>query len=269
MKKNNSKGAPGFDDFYAPVFGDRWLSIKESFSMEPDYLEIGPPLVSPYYIDSASRYPAAALDVRPGMNVLDMCAAPGGKTLLLAIACGPGGSLTANDRSAERRNRLIKVLDECLPPQLRSCVKVTGHDASLWGMHEKNTYDRILLDAPCSSERHVYLSPPHLASWSPARSRQLAQRQYAMLAAALDAAREGGRIVYSTCSVSPLENDLNIEKLLRKRKGMLALEQSLSADLLSPDNRCGVPEKTAYGFQILPDAAGGAGPIYFAVILKL
>ncbi|MBR5927061.1 MAG: RsmB/NOP family class I SAM-dependent RNA methyltransferase, partial [Spirochaetia bacterium] len=126
-----------------------------------------------------------------------------------------------------------------------------------WGLYQKDMYDRVLLDAPCSSERHVLSSPYYLAQWTPARTKQLAIRQFAMLAAALDAAKAGGRIVYSTCSISPLENDGVVEKLFKKRKGLFDIVE------LEPE----IGEKTKYGIQILPDTAG-AGPIYYCCLEK-
>ncbi len=263
MKKNKIRGEEAFNTYYSSVYGERWISIRESFRKEPDYLELKEGLISPYYIDSASIYPVLALEIVPGNKILDMCAAPGGKTLLMALANGSSGSITSNDRSPDRRNRLLKVIGECLPEELRETVKITGHDASRWGIYEKNTYDRVLLDAPCSSERHVFLSGPHLEIWSPARTRQLAERQFAMLAAALDAAKPGGRIVYSTCSVSPAENDSNMERLLKKRKGLFAVAgiENITAGIKGL-------EKTEFGFQIMPDKENGAGPIYFSVINK-
>ncbi len=281
MKKIKLKGEKAFNDFYESIYGSRWDSLKEAFEKEPDYMILGEGLLSPYYMDSASVYPVRALDIAPGQKILDMCAAPGGKTLLIALALAqaPGtgsrekddgkcsGTITANDRSPDRRNRLIKVLEGSLPPRLRESVTVTGHDASRWGIYEKNIYDRVLLDAPCSSERHVYLSKPHLDNWSPARSRQLSERQFAMLAAALDAAKHGGKIVYSTCSISPSENDGIIEKLFKKRAGLFEI---ISEEIEEAGSgRDFIPEKTEWGNLIMPDKTGGSGPIYYSVINKL
>ena len=97
--------------------------------------------------------------IRPGGStgdrVLDMCAAPGGKSLLLAEAMGDAGRLVANELSPTRRAKLKTILEDCLPGEQRKHIQVTGHDATRWGLHEPDHYDRVLLDAPCSSERHV------------------------------------------------------------------------------------------------------------------
>ncbi|MCL2294970.1 MAG: RsmB/NOP family class I SAM-dependent RNA methyltransferase [Spirochaetes bacterium] len=283
MKKNKQNGAERFNNYYESIYGARWEELKKSFVQKPDYFEIkgkqsctprlslhseiNNGLLAPYYIDRASLFPVKALDIIPGHNVLDMCAAPGGKTLLITLAAGESGAVTANDRSAARRARLVSVLDVSLPAELRKVVKLTGHDASLWGVYEKNVYDRILLDAPCSSERHVYMSEFHLKQWTPSRIKQLASRQFAMLAAALDAVKPLGKIVYSTCSISREENDGIIEKLFKKRKGLFEVESIESRDEIFGSEI--EAEKTEFGYYIMPDRNNGAGPIFFAVIVKL
>ncbi len=246
-----------FDTYYRNIWLDRWDALKSAFAGEPDYCTMEEGLLKPYFLDKASTYPAKALDVQSGDSVLDMCAAPGGKTLILAMAKGVAGTLVANDKSADRRMRLKAVVNEHLPASIASTVHITGFDAATWGLYQKDIYDRVLLDAPCSSERHVLSSPHYLAQWTPARTKQLAIRQFAMLAAALDAAKPGGRIVYSTCSISPLENDGVVEKLFKKRKGLFDIIE------LEPE----IGEKTKYGIQILPDTTG-AGPIYYCCLEK-
>ena len=251
------KHTEDFDTYYRSIWFERWDSLKAAFAGESDYCTLSEGLLKPYFLDRASMYPAQALDVQPGDCVLDLCAAPGGKTLILALAKGEAGTLVANDKSADRRARLKAVVTEHLPAAIASTVHITGFDAATWGLHQKDMYDRVLLDAPCSSERHVLSSPYYLAQWTPARTKQLAIRQFAMLAAALDAAKAGGRVVYSTCSISPLENDGVIEKLFKKRKDMF--------DILPVEPKIG--EKTKYGIQILPDTTG-AGPIYYCTLEK-
>ena len=276
MKKKKVKkdSSDEFNIFYSEMHGDRWEYLKHSFSSEPVYHTLSKSLLKPYYLDEASVYPVKAMDIKQGMTILDMCAAPGGKTLLIALANGPEGSITANDRSPDRRNRLRKVIKDHLPAELTSTVTVTGHDAAKWGLYEKNLYDRILLDAPCSSERHVYNSPPHLQQWSRSRTKRLAERQFAMLASALEAAKPGGRIVYSTCSVSDYENDRIIEKLFRKRKGLFTvLKEDIpytpeTAEQLSENENKTVGEETEYGKKLWPDKKPFAGPIFYSIIIK-
>lgn len=212
-----------------------------------------------YRMDPASLLPAQALEVQSGDRVLDMCAAPGGKSLILAEGLSEQGHLTANEWSRARKEKLRSVLNAYLPDEMMSRIRISGHDASKWGLYEPDTYDRILLDAPCSSERHVLHQPAELEKWKPSRSKLLAQRQYALLCSALLACKPGGRVVYSTCSVSSLENDENIRKLIKKKGDTF---QCLT------DFARAIGEKTEFGWQILPDKYPGWGPMYWVALEK-
>ncbi len=296
--KAGRKGSAGFEAFYSAAFGERWPDLRAALLSpvrqvarinrfaEPTYVEAKSKgfsiadfagswalllnegkrveiatdergLSDFYVMDPASIVAARALAVEPGDEVLDLCAAPGGKSLILAESIGEG-RLVSNEISDRRRARLRAVLEDYLPSEVLGRVTVTGHDATRWCLHETDAYDRILLDAPCSGERHLLASPEELKLWSPARSKNLAVRQYALLAGALAVVRPGGRIVYSTCSISPLENDAVIARLLKKREG--------EARVIPLTFEMGEP--TEYGCMILPDRTG-YGPIYFAVIERL
>ncbi len=248
-----------FDAYYEDAFGSRWGVLRQAMFAEHRQVALGSPLLQPYYLDEASKLAADILPVGQGDSILDMCAAPGGKTLVLAMKLAGTGSLTCNDRSATRRARLRAVLDEHLPTEYRENIIVTGHDASRWGLHEQEAYDHVLLDAPCSSERHVLNDPQALAEWSISRPKRLAVQQFAMLAAALEAVKIGGTVLYSTCAIAPIEDELVIARLFDKRKGRF--------ELLPMD----VPfaEKREYGSIILPDTAEGRGPLYFCHVRRL
>ncbi|HEY6728865.1 MAG TPA: RsmB/NOP family class I SAM-dependent RNA methyltransferase [Polyangiaceae bacterium] len=214
-------------------------------------------LLSAYVMDAASVVAARALQVRPGETVLDLCAAPGGKALVLLEALASAGNLTLNDRSRKRSARLKTVLRQYVPANVLDRVKLTAHDARRWGLYQPAAYDAILLDAPCSSERHVLGDPAELAKWSPSRIQRLASDQYAMLAAAATALKPGGRLVYSTCALAPQENDGVIERLLKRARHAVEVSP-VSAPL---------GEASEYGWQIHPDRHG-AGPIYFCKLTK-
>ena len=265
-----SKKKINFEDFYNDIYNSRWDALKAAMLAETESFCLNEDngLLKPYYFDMASAAAAAALGVSQGDSVLDMCAAPGGKTLMLAITLCGTGSLTSNDRSSARRKRLKDVIETHLPPALRENINVTGHDSTKWGLFEQDVYDRILLDAPCSSEEHVLKSPAHLKRWSQSRTKQLSIQAHAMLAAAVEAVKPGGTIIYSTCALSPLENDGVIAKLLKKRSDRVSVNR---IDLLKIDQafvKSLVAEETEYGLHILPDKNGGYGPIYMARLIK-
>lgn len=225
-----------------------------------------------YFLDPASVRAAALLDLAPGQLALDLCAAPGGKALAICDALGLGGAdptagaLHANELSDARRARLRRVLTGWLGGELGDGVgvRVFGHDGSRWALHHPDAYDRVLLDAPCSSERHVLQDPAALAQWTPARPRQLAQRQVALLCAAVDACKPGGLVVYATCALDPAENDGVVTKVLRKRAATTRLAPRPAAD----DPRLDGAEPTATGWQFLPDRCG-EGPIFVARLERI
>ncbi len=256
MKKNKEKSEVLFDSFYRAQYGDRWDSLKEALTKDKDTMMEIPDLLSPYYLDSVSYRTADLLPIKPGMKVLDMCAAPGGKTLVLLKKLKGDGLLISNDRSPERRERLRKTISQSLTEEERAISKVTGFDASSWGVYEENVYDAILLDAPCSSERHVINDKKHLEIWSESRPKRLAILQYSMLSSALIAAKKDSYILYSTCSINKNENEKVIEKLF-KRHGDAVEEIRLDYG-----------ERQEYGTLVLPDKSCGEGPMY-ACLLKV
>lgn len=249
-----------FDTFYQNIYQKRWPALKEALLKESSHEKLEGGLLKPYFLDYASILAAKNLEVKPGMQVLDMCAAPGGKSLILAQAMQGNGSLVLNDRSRKRRTRLEKVISEHLPDTLKSIIRFSHYDATRWGIYEKNCYERILLDAPCSSERHVLNSPKHLEEWGPSRSKRLAAQAFAMLCAALDALKTGGILLYSTCSLSPAENEELIARLDKKRAGRIKI---LSASF-GPGE-----EKGPFGTYFLPDKTKGRGPLFMAKLEKI
>jgi len=250
-----------FDEFYSEIFLDRWPTLKQSLLREESKVRRSCFHDFAHYVmDQASIRAAEALHVLPGDQVLDLCAAPGGKTLVLLEKLQGKGLLIANEWSRDRRGRLTKVIEEHVPEEFKKNIQVTGYDGNQFGLKRPDTFDRVLLDSPCSSERHLLLEDPEMKDWKISRTKQLMQRQYSLLCSALLSLKPGGTLVYSTCSISNLENDGVIERLLKKKEGSVAL------DLDHPDFQD--LERSKFGFQIFPDRAQGAGPIYFSRLKK-
>lgn len=286
------KGPEGFEQFYSSMYGERWPrlkeallapkkhvavlnpfskfkfpetpvritgidfehDVKESFPM-PEKTEEG--YLNYYLMDAASILPVLALDLHPGEKIVDLCAAPGGKSLLCALMLKNQGLLVSNDRSAARRARIHRIFDDYLPKSEQKNHTVTAHDATKWSLYQKSIYDKVLLDAPCSSERHVLEDSKELSLWAQGRTKAIAISQFAMLASALDIVKVGGTIVYSTCALSQLENDDIIRKLYQKRDGRF--------ELIRKEFPFGEP--TEFGWQVLPDTTGW-GPFYLAVVKR-
>jgi len=251
---------PAFEAYYRELWGSRWAALRASLLLPAAAIPYKEGLTKPYLMDGASVLAAASLRLPEAGIVLDACAAPGGKSLVLAGRMATEVTLLCNELSGERRRRLAKVLDEHLDGEKRRRVRVCGFDAGKMGgkKGEHGRFDAILLDAPCSSERHVIQSPKALAQWTKARPRTLGRRQWALLSAAFLLLKDGGSLVYATCAITPEENDAPVSRLLEKYAGHIELDE--------PDFQAG--EKTRYGRLILPDVSGGMGPMYVARLRK-
>lgn len=267
------RGMEGFCDHYGAMYGDRWEGLLGSLRgearpvgvrVEPDgSLSLLPDAPEGVYrMDIASLEPALALDLPEAGEVLDACAAPGGKTLVLAARIGDSEvRIVANEYSSDRRRRLSGVLDVQLPKALRARVVVSGEDAAAMCRNNLDRFEAILLDAPCSSERHVLGSARAMLEWTGARCRNLALRQWSLLSSAFLMLKPGGSLVYSTCSISETENDGVVGRLSKKYGGLF--------DFIPVAGDSSHGEPTLLGRIILPDASSGAGPIYWAKIRKL
>ena len=268
MNKN-----PAFEEYYRKIWGERWTSLRESLLLPAASIPYGEGglyqgLVKPYMMDRASVLAASSLRLPTEGIILDACAAPGGKSLVLACGMAPGVTLLSNELSGERRRRLVKVLDEHLAREKRQQVTVSGFDAGEAGgkRGEWERFDAILLDAPCSSERHVIQNAKALAEWTESRPRSLSRRQWSLLSAAFLLLKPGGSLVYSTCAITPEENDGPVSRLFEKYSGEIELDEpDFSPDFSS---NLSIGEKTKYGKLILPDAANGMGPMYIARFKK-
>ena len=232
------------------------LYTKETKGIHFEKNETG--LKQYYIMDPASVIAASSLEIAPDDHVLDMCAAPGGKSLVLLERLKTG-VLWCNEISTARRIKLKSVIQEYVPKQMREQVFIKGKDGIKYGMMFPDHFDKILVDAPCSGEQHLLHSPKELEKWSLKRTKRLSAAQYALLCSALLALKPEGQILYSTCSISPLENDEVIKRLL-ERKG-----DTVELDL--PEININGIERTKFGYIMLPDVCQ-AGPIYFSRLKK-
>jgi 16S rRNA (cytosine967-C5)-methyltransferase len=162
--------------------------------------------------DESSQLVAAFADVRAGEKVFDACAAPGGKTSQMAVDLGPGGRLVA----ADVRPRRIRLLAETLRATGADAVRVVGADL-LAGAPFGPIFDCVLVDAPCSGLATLRRDPD--VKWRRTESdlASNAGRQSRMLASAAAVVRPGGRLVYSTCSTEPEENEEVVMAFLATR----------------------------------------------------
>ncbi|WP_461865233.1 tRNA (cytosine(49)-C(5))-methyltransferase [Thermococcus sp.] len=161
--------------------------------------------------EASSMIPPIVLDPKPGELVLDMAAAPGSKTGQIAQYMENEGCLIANDMKKGRVNVLIANLNKMGVLSARVTIK----DGRYFGRFE-NTFDRILLDAPCSSVGMIRKSFKFLKEWQLKTALRYSNIQKRLILAAYKALKAGGVLVYSTCTIDPIENEEVIDYLLRK-----------------------------------------------------
>lgn len=167
-----------------------------------------------YYLqDPAAMAVAEALAPRPGERVLDLAAAPGGKSTHLAGMLGGRGLLVANDVHPRRAQTLLGNLERL---GVRNAV-VTNEAPERLARAWPGAFDRVLLDAPCSGEGMFRKSPDAIAHWSEANVLGCARRQDELLAVAADLVRPGGTLAYATCTFAPEENEGTVTRFLARR----------------------------------------------------
>lgn len=164
-----------------------------------------------YYLqDLSSCMAVEALDVQKGQNVLDMAAAPGGKTTFIAQRMQNTGAIIALETSEKRSRSMAFNLARL--GVFNTCVcKMDGLEAEKLGK-----FDRVLLDAPCSCEGVIAKDPSRKTSHAPEDVDYCSSRQEKMLEVAIKATKPGGIIVYSTCSFAPEENESVVEAVVEK-----------------------------------------------------
>ncbi len=274
-EKEKLSGADGFEQYYSSLYGERWQALKASFAGQGSSVEYKiPGAEQSYFLDSASVLAALCLPLDGVCKLLDLCAAPGGKTLVLASRMSEEAKLSSNERSPERKHRLSTVVQNCLPPEISGRVKTSCSDGATWCTRQTEAFERILLDAPCSSERHVIADPKYLNNWSPSRIKTVTSEQWALLSSAYRLLCPQGILLYSTCALCPDENDGMIERLYKKfnkdGSAFSLLEAAPDLSEITAFTKITLPgfEKTKYGYMIMPDQQNGAGPIYFSIIKK-
>ena len=166
-----------------------------------------------YIQNLSSMIAPVLLAPKPGETVLDLAAAPGGKTLILAGLMENTGWLSAVEPSRERFFRLC----DNLKTQGVTNAHTYMTDGRSVGKKCPLMFDRILLDAPCSSEaRFKTHEPKSMSYWSVHKVKETSKLQRRLLLSAFDALKPGGKLLYSTCSFSPEENESPLQHLLER-----------------------------------------------------
>ena len=163
-----------------------------------------------YLQEPGAMLPAAVLDAQPGEKVLDLCAAPGGKSTQIGTAMKGEGLLVCNEPVQKRTRILSGNIERIgLPNTIVTCAW-PAQLADQW----PEGFDAVMVDAPCSGEGMFRRVPESRREWSEEQARGCAQRQREILDSAARLVRPGGRLVYSTCTYNPEENERNADWFL-------------------------------------------------------
>jgi len=181
-----------------PWLQDAYYILTDSDLGRTAFHELG----GVYLQDASAMAAVAALNLQPGERVLDLCAAPGSKATALGRLLAPTGSLYANEIHPVRVKVLAQNLERCGIPAVISNERPETL-AQAW----PQAFDAVLVDAPCSGEGMFRKDPDAALQWTPQAVEMCALRQRDILKDGLALVRPGGRLVYSTCTLNPLENE--------------------------------------------------------------
>ena len=229
----------------------RYLSTRPKFPQEPDWH------AGAYYVQDASSMilcqALSSIDLPEDPALLDLCAAPGGKSTLLADWLSGKGTLTANEVISSRASILAKNLSKSGYDN----IMVTQQKAEQIAKSQV-TYDLVLVDAPCSGEGLWRKNPSAVEEWSVENVHRCVTRQADILSSIAPTVRPGGYLIYMTCTYNDLENDQQIDQLLQGGQWNL-----VTMDLSQYDGIV----KTSYGHLMIPGRIKGEGQ-YIAVLRK-
>ena len=205
-----------------------------------------------YIQEASSMLPVTALFAGSPApeRVMDMAAAPGSKTTQIAASMSNKGVLLANEYSASR----VKVLHANISRCGVSNTAIAHFDGRVFGPALPETFDAILLDAPCSGEGVIRKDADALRNWSPESTEAIAATQHDLIDSAFHALKPGGTLVYSTCTLNRSENQQVIAWLLARYPDAVVIEPL--DDLFAGAERASTPEGFLHVFPHIFDSEG-------------
>ncbi len=217
-----------------------------------------------YYIQEAVQLPPVlALDPQPGERVLDLCAAPGGKTTFIAGRMMNRGTLVANEPNGRRQMGLLANVNRLGVLN----ATITAYQGENFPMATR--FDRILVDAPCSAEGTLRKESAMRNGATRSTIERLARLQKRLIVRAFDLLAPNGRLVYSTCTFAPEENEAIVAHLLQAREAdMLPMDMPFDASTGLDEwmGEC-YPEAIRHGVRIYPHQLNSGGG-FFACIQR-
>ncbi|XP_028937729.1 tRNA (cytosine(34)-C(5))-methyltransferase, mitochondrial isoform X1 [Ornithorhynchus anatinus] len=220
-----------------------------------------------YLLNAASLLPVLALELKDGERLLDMCAAPGGKSIAF-LQCALPGHLHCNEYDLLRSRWLKKTLESFVPQPLVNLIKVSELDGREIGDVQPGTFDKVLVDVPCSNDRSwLFSTDSQQASYRISQRKKLPILQLELLRSGVKALRPGGHLVYSTCTLSEAENSHVINHLLDSCNNVLPKDLGGLASAVSQDFTFASGIQGC-GLLVLPDHGKAWGPMYLAKLQK-
>ncbi len=160
--------------------------------------------------EAVSMLPVLALDPTPGQIILDLCASPGSKTTQICEHLGDSGAVIANEVISGRVNTLVTNVHR----HASRAVLVVQHDGRHMPRVPGSGFDGVLVDVPCTGSGTTRKNPDVWGKWRPSSGRSLHSLQYDLLSRAIELTKPGGRVVYSTCSLDPIENEAVVARVV-------------------------------------------------------
>ncbi len=199
----------------APDLGDRIPWAEGAFLLRQDSqagVTVAHEAGAFYLQEPSAMIPGAVMSARPGEKILDLCAAPGGKSTQMGCAMRGEGLLVCNEPVPKRAGILSRNVERMgIPNAVVTCAM-----PDLLSERFAGFFDGVMVDAPCSGEGMFRRHPETREEWTEEKARGCAARQEEILEAAAGMVRPGGRMVYSTCTFNPQENEDQIGRFLRR-----------------------------------------------------
>ncbi|XP_067156497.1 tRNA (cytosine(34)-C(5))-methyltransferase, mitochondrial isoform X1 [Apteryx mantelli] len=221
-----------------------------------------------YLLNAASLLPVLALEVKDGEDVLDVCAAPGGKSVAM-LQCAYPGQFHCNEYDGLRSRWLKQTLESFIPDPLINSITVSKLDGRQIGDLNPELYDKILVDAPCSNDRSwLFSSDIQQTMLRLIQRKELSSLQLQLLRSAVKALRPGGSLVYSTCTLSKAENSDVINLILNSCSNILPVDISDMSKAVSQEFTL-LSGTRQHELLVLPEKEKAWGPMYVAKLKKI
>ncbi|MFA5164007.1 MAG: RsmB/NOP family class I SAM-dependent RNA methyltransferase [Candidatus Omnitrophota bacterium] len=249
LKEDLDRQGIGYRELHWPKGSFILRSEKKELQKSPAYID-----GKIYMQNVSSMLPPIMLDPKPADKILDLCAAPGAKTSEIASLAGREIELVAVEKLGIRYEKLLATLRI----QGVDFAKTLMEDGIEMGRKYPGYFDKVLVDAPCSGEALFYMrDPKSFKPWSQKKVRELSHTQKVLIYSGISALKEGGELVYSTCTFSPEENEEVVDWALKKFEGL----RLLPVDMPLPNKSRGIaswegkqfPKEMGMAMRVLPN----------------